>query len=162
MRLSFCTCKKHSRESKDPLSFNRLNEMQLKTKFSVSKNYFLWSTNVSIDCAKDLSFMGSCRSKWSLVVWFKLWDVQFWKKKIYIFYSHLVFWKSFSLIPFIHFYKYIMLLFHSSNFITFCQGRRAHFRLWVTLSVRNKRVWGSGMFSSGQRQERVEFTNEYI
>lgn len=58
MRLSFCTCKKHSRESKVPLSFNRLNEMQLKTKFSVTKNYFLWSTNVSIDCAKDLFFHG--------------------------------------------------------------------------------------------------------
>lgn len=99
------------------------------------------SKTYSIDCAKDLFFMGSCRSKWSLVVWFKLWHVRLWKKEN-VFYSQLVFWTSFSLTPSIHFYKYMMLLHHPSNFITCCQGRKAHSRLWVTLSVRKKESMG--------------------
>lgn len=33
-RLLFCTCEKHSKESKDPVNFNRLNKMQHKTVLS--------------------------------------------------------------------------------------------------------------------------------
>lgn len=77
----------------------------------------------------------------------------------YIYYSHKIYfilsWYYEQDFPWfsIYFYKHIMLLFPSSNFITCCRGRSTHFRLWVTLLfTREYRKVGCSALGKGRRQ----------